>query len=137
MTTTRPGGKITGILALTFATDLALESGDYVQVIGEYKVGLANGTKPVVGRVSVAALRGTSSVSSYTVARPTTGSQVTVEALGFAVATRPCGGAITAGAEVGVNSASAIVPVGTGVASIGIALTSTTTAGQMVDILEK
>src|SRR4051812_9217296 len=84
VTTTSSGGKITGLLALTMATDVALQVGDYVHIVGDYKVGLANGTKAILGEVSVRSVKRTSTATSETFpVVGTTGSQVTVEARGF------------------------------------------------------
>jgi hypothetical protein len=134
MTTTQAGGKITGILALTLATDLALNPGDFVQLIGNYKVGLADGTKPCLGYVSVAALKGTSTATSYGVSRPTTGSQVTVEVRGLSVKVHAAGATIAAGVGGGITSAGALGPDGANIAHVGIALTGGT-VGVSIDVL--
>lgn len=136
MTTTSTKGRITGLLALTMATDLALAEGDHVQVIGDYKVGLADGTKRVIGSVSVRSVKRVVDNNSSTFpVSTTTGGQVTVEAYGYAVETRNAGGVVAAGAEVGINASGEIVTAGAGIATFGVALTHTTAAGQELDIL--
>ena len=136
MTTTSSGGRITGLLALTCATDVALAEGDVVHMVGDYKVGLADGTKALVGSVSVRSVKRTTSPTSseYPVAT-TTGGQVTVEALGFSVQTRTAGEAIAAGAEVGINSDGDMVTLAASTAKYGIALTHSTAAAQDIDVL--
>jgi hypothetical protein len=136
MTTTTTKGRISGLLALTCASDVALAKGDSVHVVGDYKVALADGTKPVIGHIGVRSVARvvTDTASTFPVAT-TTGSQVTVEARGLMVRTMLAGAAIAAGAGVGINSSAALVTDGTGVAHIGVALTHTTAAGQEIDVL--
>lgn len=136
MTTTTAGGKITGLLALTCLTDVALAVGDFVHLVGNYKVALADGTKPVLGHVSVRNVKRTSSPTStsYPVAA-TPGGQVTVETPGFYVKTHVAGaGGVTAGTDVGIGAAGALLTAGAGVRTIGVALT-TGAAGAAVDVL--
>jgi hypothetical protein len=137
MTTTSSGGKITGLLALTFATDVALNVGDFVHVVGAYKVAAADGTKPIIGHVSVRSVirQNVSGVSTSFPVATTTGGQVTVEVYGFGVKQHSSGAAITAGALVGINSSGALVPAGTSIANVGVALTAATAASQNVDVL--
>lgn len=139
MTTTTTKGRITGMLALTMATDLALAVGDFVQMVGDYKVGLCDGTKPCVGTVSVRSVKRVSDVNSTTFpVATTTGGQVTVEARGLSVLTRNAGAAFAAGVKVGLNNVGAIVAYADGsatVAYLGISLTASTGAGVEVDIL--
>lgn len=138
MTTTAAGGKITGLLALTFTTDVALQVGDFVMVTGNYKVALADGSKSVVGHVSVRNVKRTN-VSGVSTTFPDqsspTGTTVTVEARGLYVKQHSSGAAITAGADVGINGSGALVTVTTGVAKVGVALTAATGSGQNVDVL--
>lgn len=133
MTTTRTKGRITGLLALTMAADVALQSGDHVSVIGDYKVGLCDGTKPILGHVSVRSVHRSSTVlaTSYPIV-DTTGAQVTVEARGFYVQTTVADAAIAAGAKVGIDASGHLVA--NGASNLGIALTTTTAAGQPIDV---
>lgn len=136
MTTTTAGGKITGLLALTCLTDVALAVGDFVHLVGNYKVALADGTKPVLGHVSVRNVKRTSSPTStsFPVAA-TPGGQVTVETPGFYVKTHPAGaGGVVAGQAVGIGAAGALLPVAGGVREIGVALT-TAAVGVACDVL--
>lgn len=110
MTTKLAGGKITGLLALTLEAQYAASIGDPVMVTGPYEVGLANGTKPLLGHVSVANKKRLG--ADYPVAN--TPGDVTVEALGFYVNKCTSGQAITAGAAVRVTAGGLLVPVGTG-----------------------
>jgi hypothetical protein len=138
MTTTTTKGRITGQIALTMATDLALAEGDHVHVVGPYKVGLADGSKTCIGAVSVRSVKRVidNTTSSFPVAT-TTGGQVTVEAYGYAVETRLSGAAINAGADIGIAADGSLktMGAGAGLAKIGVALTTTTAAGQEIDLL--
>lgn len=136
MATTSTKGRITGAIALTMATDVALAEGDHVHLVGPYKVALADGTKTVIGTVSVISVKRvvTNTSSTFPVAT-TTGGQVTVDVYGYSVETRLCGAACTAGVDVGIAVDGTIKPVNTGVKKIGVALTTTTAAGQEIDIL--
>lgn len=135
MTTTAAGGKITGLLALTCATDVALAVGDFVHLVGDYKVGLADGTKAVLGHVSVRNVKRTSTATSTTFpVGDTPGGQVTVEARGLYVTTHNAGGTIAAGDKVGIGAGNVLVVVATGVEPIGVALTGGTT-GNPIDVL--
>jgi hypothetical protein len=139
MTTTSTKGRITGLLALTFATDVALAEGDFVMLVGPYKVGLADGSKRCVGTVTVRSVkRVIDNVSSTFPVATTTGGQVTADVRGYMVVTRLAGAAIAAGADVGINSTGAIVvfPAGsTTISRVGTALTTTNAAGQEIDVL--
>lgn len=136
MTTTRTKGRVTGLLAGTFATDLALAEIDPVMVISDYKVGLADGTKPVIGHVSVRSVKRVvdNFSSTYPVAT-TTGGQVTVELRGLMVVTRNAGAILAAGVGVGFNSSGALVADGAGVAHYGVLLTASGAVGAEVDVL--
>jgi hypothetical protein len=136
MTTKRSGGRITGRLALTCEAATALQIGDYVHLVGDYTVGIADGSKPVLGHVSVRNVKRTSTATtdSFPVGAP--GEDVTVEARGFDVHIAVASAAIAAGAPVGVSGTGALVAVAPGAASqVGIALTAATAAGQRVDVL--
>lgn len=133
MATTAAGGKITGLLALTFQTDAELEVGDWVEVVDAYEVAKqTTGTKPLVGVVTVA--NKTRVGNAYPEGNP--GGNVTVDVPGFMVRTVKSAGAVTAGTRVGIAQASQkLAAAGTGVANIGIALTAATAADQDVDVL--
>lgn len=134
-TSRQSGGKITGLLALTMETLVALNKDDWVHVSGDYQVALANGTKPLLGRVSVKNIKVTQTSMSRTVGVADTPGVVTVEARGLSVETVTSGAAITAGAQVGIGAAGTLVPVAAGVAHLGIALMAATAAGQSIDVL--
>lgn len=135
MTTTAAGGRITGLLALTCIGSYGAAVGDFVHLSGDYTVALADGTKPVLGRVSVANVKRLSTVTSsqFPVANP--GGDVTVEVAGFYVTKMNSGGAITVGTAVGIGAGGALLAAGAGVSTIGIALKGATGAGQAVDVL--
>ena len=136
MTTTSTKGRITGMFALTLAADVALAEGDPVHIDGPYHCTLSDGSKPVVGHVSVRSVkRVVDAISSTFPVQNTTGSQVTVEARGLMVVTRLAGAAVAAGVGVGFNNTGALVADGAGVAHYGVALTATTAAGQEIDVL--
>lgn len=122
MVTKNSGGKITGLLALTCEAQEALEIGDWVHVVGDYEVEKADGSTPVVGRISVTNKGRVSSVMGTSVGNAVVPGAVTVEAIGYMVQTVEAGATIAAGEEVGIG-AGGVVPVGAGVASIGVALT--------------
>lgn len=137
MTNKNAGGRITGLLALTCEAAVTLRVGDHVRLTGPYTVSLANGTDPVLGRVSVSSKKrtlGTESTGSDIV-YGAAGTEVTVEVPGFAVHTHPASAAITAGTLVGMNASGALAAAGAGVRTIGIALSTTTGAGQSLDYL--
>jgi hypothetical protein len=134
MTTKTKGGAITGLLALTVEAQVAMNVGDAVHVTGPYEVGLANGTKPVLGVVSVA---NKAPQFGTTVRGALVPGVVTVEARGFFVRTTLVAGIITAGQGI-TYAAAGVVAVGTagaGTEVVGIALTASTAAGQTIDIL--
>lgn len=136
MVTKLEGGKITGLLALTVEAQVATEIGDAVHVTGPYEVGLADGTKPVLGLVSVANKKSQFGAAARDPLVPGT---VTVEARGFMVRTIEAAGAIAAGVGV-VYAPAGPVAAGTaggGTEVVGIALTPTTAAGQLFDVLIK
>lgn len=97
---TAAGGKISGLLALTFETDVSLPEGTPVHVSDDYEVERADGTKIVVGTVDVA------NVARSGGAYPTyvTPGIVTVEARGFSVRTYTATETITAGEGVKANA---------------------------------
>ena len=131
MTTKKAGGKITGHVALTCEAQVALNVGDWVHVTGPYEVALADGTKPIIGYVSV---KNVKRIGASAFAAQTPG-DVTVEALGFGVKKHKSGAAIAAGAAVGIGVGSTLVTVGANVAKVGIALTAATGANQDIDVL--
>lgn len=135
MATKTAGGRITGHLALTLEAGVALQEGDYVMLTGDYTCGLADGTKPVIGHVSVRNVKrvSTATTDEYPVGNP--GGDVTVEARGWNVHTKAAGAAFAAGVDVGVNAAGALVPVAAGVAKVGVSLMASTGAGVLVDVL--
>ncbi len=144
MTTKAAGGKITGLLALTMEANEGIPRGNFVHIVGDYEVAPADGTRPVLGHVSVSNLRGrVSDQYSTSVANPVTPGEVTVEARGFYVKMMPSAGVIEAGTEVGIGPAAAgavvnseaAVASGANVATIGIALTGASAAGQAIDVL--
>lgn len=137
MTTKTHGGRITGHLALTVQATVALQEDDDVMLTGDYTVGLADGTKPSIGHVSVRNVKRTVTATSddFPVGNP--GGDVTVEALGYNVRVKTSGGAIAAGNYVNVNGVGALVDGGVArtVATVGIALMAATAAGQPIDVL--
>jgi hypothetical protein len=139
MATTKPGGRITGHLALTVIGSVALQEGDDVIVTDDYEVGLADGSKPSIGHVSVRNVKrtATATTDSFPVDNP--GGDVTVEARGYNVRCELSGGAIVAGNYVKVNGTGDLVDGGVvwSVANVGIALTSTTGAGQKFDLMSQ
>lgn len=135
MTTKRSGGKITGLLALGFEAQVALDVGDPVQITGDYEVGLATGSKPCVGFCSVSNKKRVSNVMGTSVGNPNVPGDVTVEVRGLYVQTVLAGGAFAAGVDVGVGAGNTVVAAGAGVATIGISLMASTGAGDDVDIL--
>lgn len=135
MTTQRSGGKITGLLALTMEAQVALDVGDFVHIVGDYEVALADGSKPVLGHCSVSNKKRVSSVMGTSVGNPNVPGDVTVEARGLYVKPVIAGGAFGAGVEVGIGAANTVVAAGAGVATIGISLMASTGDGDDVDIL--
>jgi hypothetical protein len=132
MVTKTPGGRITGLLALTVEAQVALEKEDPVMVTGDYEVGLADGTKPNLGHVSVA----NKAPVHGTATRPAEVPGVcTVEARGFYVRTILSDGAIAAGVGVAYGAAGALAAVAAGAHYDGIVLTHATAAGQKIDVL--
>lgn len=135
MTTKTPGGKITGLLALTCEGAAGLQVGDFVHLTGPYTVNLADGTKPVLGMVTVRNVKRVNDQWSTTVGVANPGGQVTVEVAGFYVTRKAAGAAIAAGAACGIGAGGALLTAGTGVQNIGVALTAATTAGDLIDVL--
>lgn len=132
MTTKSAGAKITGLLALTFESEVALNVKDPVHVTANYTVAKADGTKPVIGIVSVAN-KGRGADGAYPV--PKVPGDITAEVPGFSVLRLVSGGAIPAGVEVGIGAAGTLVVAGAGVRTIGVSLTSTAGAGADIDVL--
>lgn len=135
MTTKTSGGKITGLLALSCEAAVATDVGDYVHLSGDYTVALADGTKPVLGKVSVSNKKRVNTLMSTTVGVDNVPGPVTVEARGLYVDKVLAGGAFAAGAAVGIGAANTVVAAGGGVATIGIALMASVGVGDDVDIL--
>lgn len=133
MTTKTTGGKITGLLALTLEAQTALAVGAPVHISGPYECSLADGSKPVVGFVSVANVRRSASTGFYPSANAP--GDVTVEARGLMVLTFTAAVAVAAGVAVGINNAQKIVIDAGGVAHVGITLTATGGANLPVDVL--
>lgn len=131
MTTKTAGGKITGLLALTLEAQVALNIGDPVMVTGPYECGLADGSKPILGVVSVANV--TRQAGAYPVAKVP--GQVTVEARGLYVRKVKSAGAVAAGIAVGLNNTQKLAADGAGVAHLGVSLMAATAANQDVDVL--
>lgn len=136
MATKRAGGRITGHLALTCEAAVALQVEDYVHLVGPYTVALADGTKPILGYVSVRNVKRVSTPTSDTYPVGAPGQDVTVEARGFSVQTRKSAGAFDAGDAVGVSNTGGLVETTVDATNfVGIALTGATAAGQAVDVL--
>lgn len=133
MTTKNEGGKITGLLALSMEAEVALDVGDPVMGSGDYECVLNDGTKRVIGHVSVANKEPVRGVANRPAQVP---GPVTVEARGLYVRTVLSGGAIAAGASVGYNATGDPVAVALGAASeCGVALTGAAGAGEKIDVL--
>lgn len=138
MTNKNAGGRITGLLALTCEAAVSLRVGDHVQLTGAYTVGLADGSAPVLGRVSVSNKRRVlgDDFSGSSIEYGIAGQEVTVEVPGFAVHTHPAAAAIAAGTPVGIGAGGDLVAVAAGAANrCGLALSTTTAAGQSIDYL--
>lgn len=135
MTTKRSGGKITGLLALTMEAGVALDVGDYTHITGDYAVGLADGSKPVLGKCSVSNKKRVSSVMGTSVGNANVPGDVTIEARGYYVDRVLAGDAFAAGVEVGIGAGNTVVAAGVGVATIGISLMASSGVGDDVDIL--
>jgi hypothetical protein len=142
MTTKRAGGKITGLLALTVEAQVEVRIGDHVHLVGDYEIALADGTKPVLGYVSVSNIRGhgpdpRGGEWGRQYGLPIVPGDVTVEAPGFFVKSHAVGAAVVAGELVGINGDGDLVPAGVGVANVGLALTSADVAGERIDYLAR
>lgn len=134
MTTKAAGGRITGLLALTFEAQEALQVGDAVQLSGDYEVEKADGTKFIVGHVSVANVKRDRVTSQYPVSNVP--GDVTVEVRGFEVRRGNTGEAITAGSPVGEDAAGDLVEVLIGdINYIGTALMGSAGADESIDVL--
>lgn len=107
MTTKSALGRITGLLALTVEAQVALQIGDPTMVTGPYEVGLMDGTKPLLGHVSVANKKRVGSDFPVSVAP----GDCTVEALGFYVRSCIAGAAIGSGQAVRHTAGGLLVPV--------------------------
>lgn len=135
MATKTAKGKITGLLALTMEAQVPTDIGDPVHVSGDYEVEIADGSKPVLGFVSVSNKQRFSNSMSTSVGNAKVPGDVTVEARGFMVRTIPAGDAFDAGEEVGINGDGDLVAGGADVATVGISLMAAADAGDLVDVL--
>lgn len=123
------GGKITGLIALTMEASYAAEIDDAVHVSGDYTVALADGSKPVLGLVSVP---NKGRVGS-TFPAPITNGGCTVEARCLFVRTVTAGtGGVTAGALVKPDATGRkfIVAAATDIGACGIALMAAAANGK-------
>lgn len=109
MTTKRSGGNITGLLALTVEQQEECEPWTAVHLVGDYEVEKADGSKPILGLVSVGAYGRVGSGLGTSVGNPIVPGQITVEVPGFMVRRVTLGGTVAAGANVGVNSTNEFV----------------------------
>lgn len=119
--TTAAGGKISGLLALTFETDVSLPKDTAVHVSDNYEVTKADGTKIIVGFVDVPnVVRAGGNYPVYE-----TPGVVTVEARGYAVRKLTAGGSVTVGDGVKIDSTGRVVGGATpdDAGYIGVALT--------------
>lgn len=133
MTTKTSGGRITGLLALSMEAEVALNVGDPVMGSGDYECILNDGTKPLIGHVSVANKAPTRGTATRAAEVP---GPVTVEARGFYVRKCLASAAIAAGAPVGYGAAGALAAVALGnAAECGVALTASTAGAQYIDVL--
>lgn len=131
MTTKTAGGRINSRMGLTFEATVALEIGDKVEVSNDYTVIKATGTKPVIGRVTVA--NKTRVAGAFPVNQVP--GDVTVDVRGSMVSKETAFGALTAGTEVGFDADGRVKAAGAGVATVGVALMTVTTQGDAIDIL--
>lgn len=130
--TSAAGGKISGLLALTFEATEAVAINAPVHVSGDYQVENADGTKPIVGFVDVPNVKRVGGVYPSAVSPGT----CTVEARGVAVRKLTSGAAVTAGARVGINAAGKVVAApAASVAECGIALMAAGAADVSIDVL--
>lgn len=136
MTTKTSGGRITGLLALGFEAQDALDVGDCVQIVGDYEVEAADGTATLIGIVSVSNKKRVSTVMGTSVGNANVPGDVTVEVPGFMVRTMELGATLVAGARVGIGAGApnVLVAVGAGVSEVGILLTGGD-AGDDADVL--
>lgn len=109
MTTKRSGGNITGLLALTCEQQEECEPWSSVHLVGDYEVEKADGTKPILGLVSVGAYGRVGTGLGTSVGNAIVPGQVTVEAVGLMVRRLEIAGTVDAGAEVGVDSTNGVV----------------------------
>lgn len=146
MTTKKAGGKITGLLALTMEAQVALRVGELVHITGDYEVTRADGTRPVLGHISVSNHnRRISDAFSTSVDNPEVPGDVTVEARGLYVKDFVADGVIAAGtrvrAVVAADGTSRVAAFDAAVAGadvslvVGVALTGAAAAGERIDVL--
>lgn len=129
--TTTSGGKISGLVALTFEAVTAVAVNEPCHVTGDYRVAKADGTKPIVGFCDKANVKRVGGVYP-SLENPGT---VTVEARGVAVRTLVSGGAVAVGIKVGIDSTGRVLAVGAGVTACGISLMGAGAAGVSIDVL--
>lgn len=132
MTTKLAGGRITGHIGLTLEATNALAVGDPVHITATYTCVKADGSKPVVGQVTVANKK---RVAGAYPADDAPG-DVSVDAHGFAVQVFKSVGALaTAGIKVGIDVNGKVAVPGANVQNIGVLLSTATGANQDVDVL--
>lgn len=134
MTTKRSGGNITGLLALTVEQTEECEPWTAVHVTGDYEVEPADGTKPILGLVSVGAYGRVGTGLGTSVGNPIVPGQITVEAIGLMVRRLTLGGTVAAGVEVGVNADNEIVAFTTAYDGGGEDPITVTTSGAAVGL---
>lgn len=128
MTTKTSGGKITGLLALTCEAQEATDVGDWVHLVGDYEVEIADGTKPVLGRVSVSNKQRVSTVMGTSVGNARVPGDVTVETPAFFVSRETAAETIVAGEEV-ARTASGFVSAASAAVNEVSRITITATGG--------
>ncbi len=129
MTTKNFGGKITGLLALTLEAQFAAEIGDWVELSDDYEVVKATGTKPILGKVSVANKKRISSTMGSSVGNPSVPGDVTVEAPGFFVSLETADETIAPGDQIAVIAGSKMVTAASAAQSEVYEITITATGG--------
>lgn len=138
MTTTIPGGTITGRIGLTMQAQYAAALGDPVSAgPTDYECQLANGTLPIIGVITMMNVKRGTGTLAGTYPQPNVPGDVTVDARCHFVRQFTSGAtAIVPGTVVGLNATNQLIPF-TGAAntqSLGIALNSSSAAGTPVDV---
>lgn len=135
MTTKRSGGNITGLLALTVEQQEECEPWTAVHLVGDYEVEKADGSRPILGLVSVGAYGRVGTGLGTSVGNPIVPGQITVEAPGFMVRRLTIDGDVDAGFEVGMSGTDLIQRPGgdAGTSSVNevqtVTITGTPTGG--------